>query len=107
MTVGVWPEKRIERASALWAAGKKTPEIMEILGCEKGQLMGVMIRHRDKFPQRGLRRLRTAVKGVSEERPLPIPRIHPDRVKRTNAWGETVTLPRVTFIDGPYRETAA
>ena len=106
MTVGVWPERRVARAAALWAEGKKTPEIMEILGCEKGQLMGVMIRHREMFPQRVLRRLRTAVKGVSEERPLPVPKVYHDRVKRTTAWGETVTLPRVTFIDGPYQAAA-
>jgi len=96
-----WTGERLDRAVRLWRLGISTAEIAEMFGVSYGTIQSLACYRRDLFPDRG-----RAFKPVEIDPQVFAPKTTADRVTRTTLSGANITLPRVTFIDGPYREAA-
>lgn len=96
-----WTPEKKAAAAELWSQGVVCSEMAKKFGVAVNTIEKLAQNNRDMFPRRCNYR-------PPEERPQPRkpPRSGPDRVTRT-VFGSKITLPRVTFIDGPYRDTAA
>ena len=87
----------MEDAARMWMAGVPSSKIAKSFKVSRNVIENMIARNRHLFPKR-FEVAKPAVRPVSVA-------IHPDRVTRV-VCGAKVTLPRVTFIDGPYREAA-
>lgn len=95
-----WENAKINKAVKLWAEGISVHFMAQSLGVSKDAVIGLCYRRRDLFPAR------RAVEPVKKNSPTPEPIVverilPPDRVKRVTISGASVTMPRITFIDGP------
>lgn len=87
-----WSTHVMREAMELWRAGATVFEISTHFGCSHATIEKVISNNRNLFPYRSTR--------VERTEPEPV-KTYADRVTRAG-----VTLPRVTFIDGPYMEAA-
>ena len=95
-----WEPSAIDKAAKLWAKGVSVHFISKEMGVSKDAVIGLCDRRRDLFPAR------RAVTAVKKNDPMPeviiVERKLPaNQVVRTTLSGKKVTMPRVTFIDGP------
>lgn len=103
-----WTKQRIEEASELWMQNMTTAAIAAELGTTAGAIQGLASYHRHLFPKRResprarFRKAKVVERGyVEEPAPKPVKPWRPDRVTRITKEGVSITMPRVTFIDGP------
>jgi len=94
-----WTGARLDLAVMLWRLGVSTSNIADALGVTYPAIQSLTCYRRDLFPDRG-----RAFKPVEATPEVLAPKVASDRVTRTTISGAKITLPRVTFIDGPYRE---
>lgn len=101
-------EDKIKAAAALWQAGVTIPEMAERLSLAPSFMNHYVCDNRDIFPARRPRlnslhawqreqRAAVAEAAKSSRRKFTMP----DRVTRITREGVSITMPRVTFIDGP------
>lgn len=93
----------IDEAEKLWRQGISGTAIAEKLGVKMRQIYTLAESNRDRFPLR-VAKVRSKGVVVMELTPVvasPKRPAHPDRVTRVTFSGAHVTLPRVTFLDGP------
>lgn len=88
----------LAEASRLWKLGAKAADIGAMYGLTENAFYNIVSRHRESFPHRSVSVIRSFAKGacaVSESG------WRADRVVRTSITGALITMPRVTYIDGP------
>ena len=96
------PKKRIRRAKQMWADGASARDIAKSIGSTKAIVLKHARAHRDDFPsRREWSGGRPKAKEEAAAEVSPRPDFDLGRVKRVTLSGAVVTLPRVTFIDGP------
>ena len=102
----VWTEDRLAEAAMMWKRGALTSEMAAHFKTSEDSISSLAGRRRDLFPHRKnyFRRAATPVRKEAPE--IEISPSYPDRVIRKTVAGVMVTLPRVVFIDGPYRGAA-
>lgn len=79
---------RIDKASELWRAGMHPAAIAAKMGVSPATIFGLVAKRRDLFPANGRSPARSNL----------------SKVVRITVTGAAVSVPRVTFIDGPIEE---
>ena len=103
-----WTEQEIEEAAKLYAKGLSPIRMAIALDRKEYGVIRIIRRNRHKFPVRPAPKPKKRVRPVEDRRtyeepaPRALPTLTADRVRRNG-----ITLPRVTFIDGPYQREAA
>jgi GcrA cell cycle regulator len=96
----------------MWKAGKAATRIAVAFDVSEESIRNLTRRNRSMFPHRQEHtRTHTPRESVKHERPVEVAEesaqtVFSDRVTRRTISGAKVTMPRVSFIDGPYREAA-
>ena len=107
-----WTDEEIAEAARLWAKGLSLIRMSIALDRTERAIDQMVRRNRPRFPPRPAGKPKRRVQPVEDRRtyveppPRALPTLTADRVRRTTISGAKITLPRVTFIDGPYRQAA-
>lgn len=97
-----WTKERIAAVRAMWFGTSTIVEIAAAVGTSRGVVQRLVDADRQTFPHRY-----KPHKSAGERKAPPVSKpaikrtAHTDRVVRVTPMGSRVTLPRVTFIDGP------
>jgi GcrA cell cycle regulator len=112
MRSNTWTEADKQEAARMWKAGKAATRIAVAFDVSEESIRNLSRRNRSMFPHRQQHtRTHAPRESVKHERPVEVtaesePTLYADRVTRRTVSGAKVTMPRVSFIDGPYREAA-
>ena len=107
-----WTEEEIADAAKLWAKGLSLIRMSIALDRTERAIDQMVRRNRPLFPRRPAGKPKKRARPPEDRRtyeeppPRALPTLTADRVRRKTISGANITLPRVTFIDGPYREAA-
>ncbi len=93
----VWTEDKIAKMAKMWAEGDSPRTISKAMKISEGCVRKVAMRNREKFTPR---RPRNVPKAGDTDRAKAW---RSDRFTRITRDGVSITMPRVTFIDGPAR----
>lgn len=96
------PSIDVNLAEKLWRQGVTGTAIAKKLGVKMRQVYTLAENNRDRFPVRVPKLSAPGVVVMTMPRTqAEVPKMKPDRVSRITISGARVTMPRVTFIDGP------
>lgn len=102
MKLDNWTDATIATATTMWAEGISARKIAAAIGVNHNTLLGYALRHRDRFPRRGMARQDwqpARAKPLRQETRIG-DRFVIKRVKRHHQSGEVHSMPRVSLIDG-------
>lgn len=92
----------IDQAEKLWRQGVTGTAIARRLGMKMRSVYTLAESNRDRFPRRSTKVNAAGMLVLAAiERNCSEPTPYADRVTRVTSLGFRVTMPRVTFIDGP------
>ena len=112
-----WTEENKQAAAQLWAKGLAIYRIAVAFDTSEDAIGCLAKRNRSMFPKRPPAPKRNYYRREGANDPIirrfeppkpqqPKVRAYADRVTRHTISGAKVTMPRVTFIDGPYLAAA-
>jgi GcrA cell cycle regulator len=95
-------DEQIMTAASMWKDGEKMGSIAEKLGLNFSNVRFITGSRRHLFPYRknNSRRANPIIPKIEEAVELEAP-VRPGCVTRVTTDGAKITLPRITFIDGP------